>query len=180
MLAASFPLTRYINAIDALPFDERGNVIEFVIPGQPTAKGRARTQPVYKRDGKPLLAANGRVIMSTYTPEKTELYENRVAMAARAATGGQAPWSCPVAIEIEICVEVPASWSHKRRKACLEQLIAATKKPDLDNIEKAVLDGCNKIVYDDDCRVVRKSATKRYSATPGVAVRVKKLAMASA
>jgi Holliday junction resolvase RusA-like endonuclease len=51
---------------------------------------------------------------------------------------------------------------------------------DIDNIEKALLDGMNQIVYDDDARVVRKTTSKFYSARPGVRVRVMALAMQSA
>jgi Holliday junction resolvase RusA-like endonuclease len=174
------PLIRHIGAIDALPFDEPGNCIEFFVPGQPVAKARARTAPIYRRDGSVVMAANGRVVMSSHTPEKTVQYENRVAAAAHEAMAGIAPWTLPVAVDIEIGLEVPASWSEKKRRACYAQLIGATKKPDMDNIEKAVIDGMNAIVFDDDCRVVQKSTVKQYAATPGVVVKVRVLRMASA
>jgi Holliday junction resolvase RusA-like endonuclease len=174
------PLTRHIGAIDALPFDEPGNCIEFFIPGQPVAKARARTAPIYRKDGSVVTSANGRVVMSSYTPEKTEAYENRVAAAAYEAMAGIAPWASPVAIDLTIGVAVPASWSEKKRRACYAQLIGATKKPDMDNIEKAVIDGMNAIVFDDDCRVVQKSTLKQYAAKPGVAVKVRVLRMGSA
>jgi Holliday junction resolvase RusA-like endonuclease len=153
--------------------------IEFDIPGQPVAKARARTQPLYGRDGKPVLAA-GRVVMRTYTPEETERYENRVAMMARQAMGERSPFTTPVELRLLIGVEVPQSWSDKRRRLALSGLIGATKKLDMDNVEKAVLDGMNRIVYDDDSRVVRKVSGKFYAARPGVRVLVTLLAMQSA
>ena len=43
-----------------------------------------------------------------------------------------------------------------------------TKKPDLDNLEKAVMDAANGVVVQDDSQVCWKMSSKRYSATPGV------------
>lgn len=154
--------------------------IEFFIPGQPVAKARARTSPIYRRDGSVVTAKNGRVVMSSYTPKKTENYENRVAAAAHKAMQGLPPLTVPVALEIEIGLEVPASWSAKKRLACYALNVGATKKPDMDNIEKAVIDGMNAIVFDDDARVVRKFTQKQYAERPGVTVRVRLLAMVSA
>jgi Holliday junction resolvase RusA-like endonuclease len=43
-----------------------------------------------------------------------------------------------------------------------------TKRPDIDNSVKAVLDSMNGIVYKDDIQVVRLSAKKVYSLVPGI------------
>ena len=43
-------------------------------------------------------------------------------------------------------------------------------KPDLDNIIKAVLDGCNGVVFRDDKQVVSIHAAKEYGEAPGVEV----------
>jgi Holliday junction resolvase RusA-like endonuclease len=152
--------------------------VEFEIPGQPVAKARARTQPLY-RGGKPVIA-NGRVMMHSYTPEKTERYENRVAMAAREAMGDRDPFTRPVEVHLRIGVEVPASWSERKRRKALAGLIGATKKPDKENIEKAVMDGMNRIVYDDDAKIVRTTSSKFYTTRPGVQVQVIVLPILSA
>ena len=46
--------------------------------------------------------------------------------------------------------------------------------PDLDNLEKSVLDGLNKVAYTDDRLVVAKSSSKRYvqNEEPGVRISV--------
>ena len=56
---------------------------------------------------------------------------------------------------------IPKSWSERKR---MEALAGALRppKPDLDNLVKAVLDGCNKIVYEDDQQVYSIWAKKVY------------------
>jgi Holliday junction resolvase RusA-like endonuclease len=53
--------------------------------------------------------------------------------------------------------------------------VLPTGKPDLDNTEKAVLDGMNKIVFRDDSVVCDVLKRKRYSETPRVKVWVREL-----
>lgn len=44
------------------------------------------------------------------------------------------------------------------------------KKPDISNIEKAVEDGCEGIVYNNDSQITSKVSKKYYSQTPNVLV----------
>jgi len=145
--------------------------IEFVIPGEPKGKGRARSRIAKARDG--------RQFVTHYTPKDTVEYENLVRMAAHEAMAGEAPTSFPCSVQIFVFCSVPASWSKKRRALALAGEILPTGKPDLDNIEKAVLDGMNKIVFRDDsvvCDVVkRKRYTPAYSEAPRVEVIVREL-----
>lgn len=134
-------------------------MIEFTIPGEPVAKGRARS---FIRAGH----------VAHYTPEKTARYENLVKMAASQAMAGRAPSEGPVVLFVSACMSVGASWSKKRQQAALAQLERPIKKPDLDNIVKAVKDGMNGVVWRDDAQVVRLTAAKYWAATPRVEVRV--------
>ena len=45
-----------------------------------------------------------------------------------------------------------------------------TKKPDLDNVAKIILDSLNKIAYDDDSQIVDLHIRKYYSDNPRVLV----------
>lgn len=134
------------------------NVV-FNIPGQPVPKGR----PKFARRG---------AHVSTYTPAKTVNYENLVKMAATHAMCGQEPTAAPVALALYLSLQIPASWSNKRRAMAAAGAIAATKKPDADNVLKGIKDGCNGIVWRDDAQVVRIHIEKRYSETPGALVKV--------
>lgn len=133
--------------------------IAFTIPGQPVAKGR----PKFARRGAHVVA---------YTPAKTASYENLVKMAATLAMYGTEPTAAPVALSVTLNMQIPASWSKKRRERAAVGAIAATKKPDADNVLKGVKDGCNGIVWRDDAQVVRIMLEKRYSETPGAVIRV--------
>jgi Holliday junction resolvase RusA-like endonuclease len=43
-----------------------------------------------------------------------------------------------------------------------------TKKPDLDNLAKSVLDALNGVIYQDDSQIVSLHMTKVYSQYPGI------------
>lgn len=133
--------------------------VAFTIPGQPIAKGR----PKFARRGAHVVA---------YTPGKTASYENLVKMAATTVMAGREPSANPIALSVELHLQIPASWSNKRRALAEAGTIAATKKPDADNVLKGIKDGCNGIVWRDDSQVVRIHLSKRYSATPQAVVRV--------
>lgn len=134
-------------------------MVAFHIPGQPVAKGR----PKFARRGAHVVA---------YTPAKTASYENLVKLAATVAMCGLEPTAAPVALSVSLSMQIPASWSKKRRALAASGAICATKKPDADNVLKALKDGCNGIVWRDDAQVVRIMLEKRYSETPGALIKV--------
>lgn len=135
---------------------------EFVVPGEPRGKGRARSRIAKGKSGKQFVAH--------YTPKETVEYENLVRMAAHEAMAGEAPTSFPCMVSIRVFCSVPKSWSQKKRRRALDGEILPTGKPDLDNIEKAILDGMNAIVFRDDSVVCDVSKKKRYAETPRVEV----------
>ena len=108
----------------------------------------------------------------TYTPKKTVDYENLIASKANQAMGSSEPLQTPVAIFIWISHAIPASYSKKRKEACLNGL-EWPKKPDLDNVAKVFLDAMNGIVYKDDVQVVKLRVSKRYDTDSGVDVLVR-------
>ena len=137
-----------------------GETISFTVPGQPVGKGRPRAFRMGKG-------------VRMFTPEKTVSYENLVATAAQGAMRGQPPVEGAVAVNLDIRLMVPMSWSAKKRAQALEGQIHPTKKPDADNVTKAIFDAMNGIVWGDDVQVVRLSLCKRYGAMPGVTVAVR-------
>ncbi len=66
------------------------------------------------------------------------------------------PFNGPVALSLAFFLKRPKS----RRK---DNYVMTT--PDLDNLEKAFLDGLNEVAYLDDKQVVVKNAVKRYIVT---------------
>jgi len=89
--------------------------------------------------------------------------------------GSTSPLIGAVAAYLHIGIPIPPSYSKTRQKACIEGLERPTKKPDIDNIVKAVLDGMNGIVYLDDKQVVDLHLTKVYSSKEGIDIMVKEI-----
>jgi len=141
--------------------------IKFTVPGEPKGKGRARSRAAQTKAGTTVIAH--------YTPADTVEYENLVRMAAHEAMRGAAPTPHPVCVTIDAYCSVPASWSGVKTAKALAGSILPTGKPDLDNVEKSVLDGMNKIVFRDDAAVCDVIKRKRYAAAPRVEVRVREL-----
>lgn len=133
--------------------------VSFVVPGEAVGKGRPRVSTI-----------GGHARM--FTPQKTANYETLIAMAAQQAMAGRELIGGPVLVEMKILVSVASSWSKKKTAEALAGDVMPTKKPDADNVLKAICDGINGIVFKDDVQVVNVSLSKRFSETPGVSVRV--------
>lgn len=141
--------------------------IVFTVPGVPRGKGRARSSSRIGRDAK---TGAPRVLTRHYTPEATVAYESLVKLAAALAMKGRPTYTGPIRIDLEIVMPIPASWSKVRQVRAAAGEIAPTTKPDADNVEKAVKDGLNGVVYRDDVQVVADSKRKVYGLVPGVTV----------
>ena len=63
---------------------------------------------------------------------------------------------------------MPRATPKKRVASLLGGLVRPSKRPDLDNLNKSVMDALNGIVYRDDCQVVTLNSKKVYAETPGV------------
>lgn len=137
------------------------NVVIFKVPGTPVGKGR------------PKVSTRGGKFARMYTPEKTVSYEGMVALAAQQAMVGRKLFDGPVDVSLEILLPVPASWSKKKQAAALQGQVFPTKKPDADNVVKAIFDGINGVVWVDDVQACDINVRKRYAETPGVMVIVR-------
>lgn len=141
--------------------------IAFTVPGEPQGKGRARVGKI-----------GGHARM--FTPAKTVAYEGLIAHAAQQAMAGAELLAGPCAVEVDAVFAVPESWSQKKRALALANFLRPTKKPDGDNVLKAVCDGINGVVWKDDVQAVYSVIRKQYGPTPCVRVRVAKLEGAEA
>lgn len=110
-----------------------------------------------------------------FTDAKTRSYEAQIGFAAKLAMRGQPLLSGPVSAVMTFSLPIPASWPHRKAQDASLGLTLPTVAPDLDNLAKAVLDGCNGVVFEDDKQVVYLEATKRYADRPGVAVRFEEM-----
>lgn len=143
------------------------NQITFTVPGVPQGKGRAKSSSRIGRDAR---TGATRVFTRHYTPEATVAYESLVKLVAAQAMAGREAYTGPIRMELDIILPIPQSWSGVRQRRAAAGEIAPTVKPDADNVEKAIKDGCNGVAYRDDAQVVQASKRKIYGLVPGVAV----------
>jgi len=70
--------------------------------------------------------------------------------------------------------DFPRPKSHYNTKGTVKPMapIMHTSRPDIDNLQKFVMDALNGVFWADDAVVCRIEAEKRYSATPGVSVAI--------
>lgn len=123
-------------------------------PIEPTPKGRPR----FTRFGKP------------YTPKKTQEYEKKIADYFRSQPQRfKFEKDIPVAVNLVFGMPIPKSTPKSRKEAMFEGIIKHTKRPDVDNMAKAVLDALSHgIAWEDDSQIVRLSITKEYAKEPYV------------
>ena len=135
-------------------------MMQFTIDANPVPKGR----PKFSKVGG---------FVKTYSPKKTVDYEQIVRQTAAQAMGPTELLETPVAVYLYIRLPIPKSYPRKRLEACLKGLERPTKKPDIDNLAKSVLDGINGVIWRDDSQIVSLHVTKVYSTQPGVDVLIR-------
>lgn len=129
-------------------------MIEINAPGDPVGKGRPRFY-------------QGHAV----TPKKTKAYEKSLRDLAKKAVSE--PLTGPVSVSIILRFGIPDSWTKKKKAEARENRLLPTKKPDIDNCVKAVLDAMNGVLWDDDSQVVHMVVSKVYtSMEPYTQIRV--------
>jgi len=121
---------------------------EFEVPGEIVGKERPRVN-MY----------TGRV----YTPNKTKDYEFLVQQYFKLKYQNYTTIEGRIKIEIIAYLKIPKSTSKAKREEMLENKISPTKKPDVDNIAKSILDAMNGFVFKDDNQVSKISVEKRFA-----------------
>lgn len=125
------------------------------VHGEPTGKGRPRF-------------GNGH----TFTPKKTKEYEELVAWSYK-EQHGEIFGETPIDLTIKAYFGIPQSKPLRFKRAAKVGMVFPTKKPDIDNIIKIIMDALNGVAYPDDKWIVSLSASKEYSETPRVEVTIK-------
>ena len=112
--------------------------------------------------------------MKTYTPERTRDYEKLVRdcfveQCGEACLGYFEPQE-PVYLTVVAFFQTPKNTTKAKRAAIVADVLRPTKRPDLDNVVKAVLDGVQSVAMHNDSQVVGITASKHYSDNPHVVV----------
>ena len=131
----------------------------FVVPGKPSAKKRPR----FSRH-------------SVYNSQKSVEDRFRWELKKQLPKGfAMLPRDTALSVECGFFLPIPKSVSKKQRSLMSDEKFWHTKKPDLDNHLKYVLDCMAAVVFCDDCSVVRISTVKKYSDAPRTEIVVRKV-----
>ena len=121
---------------------------QFEVPGEIVGKERPRVN-MY----------TGRV----YTPGKTKDYELLIQQYFKIKYPRYEMLEGRLSINIIAYLKIPKSTSKAKVEEMLENKISPTKKPDVDNIAKSILDAMNNFVFKDDNQVSKISVEKRFA-----------------
>lgn len=134
----------------------------FTVLGRPRAKARPRFNSNSKK---------------AYTPKETIQYEDFIRLTYKQQHREKEPFhqGVPLVVTIEAYYKIPKR-ANKADKEQMEQKgICPTKKPDVDNVVKIILDSLNGIAYHDDSQVVELKVNKFYGSNERVWVQIKKM-----
>ena len=132
-------------------------IYEFEVPGKVIGKGRPR-----------LNSYTGVV----YTPTRTKDYESLVEQYFLLKYPRFKALEGRIKINIIAYFSIPKTTKKADINEMLENNISPTKKPDIDNIVKAVLDSMNKFAFKDDNQITKLEVEKKYSLEDKVYVKI--------
>lgn len=132
-------------------------IYEFEIPGKITGKGRPRV--------------NTQTAIA-YTPTKTKEYEELVKQYFILKYRRINPLEGRIKIEMKAYFGIPKNTSKKQKEEMINNHISPTKKPDIDNIVKIILDSLNKLAFKDDNQITKLEVEKLYAEEEKVYIKV--------
>lgn len=136
------------------------------IPGKPQTKGSAKAFPFKRKDGSLGVSVTNDNAKSKPWQEaisaavKADLAKRRHGAKYRHA---EELYTGPVSLSIQIVVQRPKSHLSKDGSVKPRQPSFPLVKPDMDKVERAILDGLTGVFYEDDNQVVHKRTTKIYA-----------------
>lgn len=130
---------------------------EMFFPFIPIPKGRPR----FTRTG------------HAYTPKRTSEYETNIADYYKMNNGRF--FDGPIAVRLVFYMPIPKGTSKRLFNIMKEGDFPHIKKPDLDNLVKAILDALNGVAFSDDSKITILRSSKMYSDSPGIWLEIKEV-----
>lgn len=130
---------------------------EFEVPGKVIGKGRPR-----------LNSYTGIV----YTPTKTKDYETLIEQYFLLKYPKFKMLEGRIKVSIIPYFSIPKATKKSDINEMLDNTISPTKKPDIDNIVKVVLDSMNKFAFKDDNQITKLEVEKRYSLEDKIFIKI--------
>lgn len=132
-------------------------IYEFEVPGKVIGKGRPR-----------LNSYTGIV----YTPTRTKDYESLVEQYFLLKYPRFKVFEGRIKVSIIAYFSIPKTTKKADINEMLENNISPTKKPDIDNIVKAILDSMNKFAFKDDNQITKLEVEKKYALEDKIYVKI--------
>lgn len=132
-------------------------IYEFEVPGKVIGKGRPR-----------LNSYTGVV----YTPTRTKDYESLVEQYFLLKYPRFKALEGRIKVNIIAYFSIPKTTKKSDINEMLENNISPTKKPDIDNIVKSILDSMNKFAFKDDNQITKLEVEKKYALEDKVYIKI--------
>lgn len=107
-----------------------------------------------------------------YTPTDTKDYENLIKQYFKIKYPRYETLEGRIAVKIIAYFKIPKNTSKKNTEKMLKNEISPTKKPDIDNIVKIILDAMNKMAFKDDNQITKLEIEKFYSEQERIYVKI--------
>lgn len=130
---------------------------EFEVPGKITGKARPRVNTITGR---------------AYTPSNTKDYEMLIKQYFKVKYPHYETLEGRIKVKIIAYFSIPKSTNKEQQKEMLKNNISPTKKPDIDNIIKIILDAMNKMAFKDDSQITKLEIEKVYAEEEKVYVKI--------
>ena len=136
--------------------------VSFEVPGQPRGKERPRWTMV----------SNTAIV---YTPRNTRGYEDMIKTYYKINNFRSFKKGEALEVSAIAYYKIPTSAKKGHKILMLKGEMLPTKKPDIDNIMKIVLDALNGVAYYDDSQVCRVNFMKMYSENPRLKILIRNI-----
>lgn len=132
-------------------------IYEFEVIGDIKGKARPRVNTYTNR---------------AYTPTNTKDYEMLIKQYFKIKYPKYVPLENRVSVKILAQFKIPKNTSKKNTENMLNGNISPTKKPDIDNIVKIILDALNTMAFKDDNQITKLEVEKIYGEQEKILVKV--------
>lgn len=125
---------------------------------------------------RPRFARRGRGVVA-YEKKEMKAWRAECSKLIKEAFGSERLIECPLKIDVTFYIQPPKYISCKKkiREKLEAEEIFCSKKPDIDNYLKALLDSMTGIIFKDDGQVVECRAKKLYSSKPRIEFIIKEV-----
>ena len=144
-------------------------MIEIEIPTAPVAQARPRATLITHR-GRYYKPGTRKIIL--FDPPAVKKFKQLVGYYVQQHYNGH-PLTGPLSVTVRFYRDIQKSDSKKKKMAKEAGDIRPTKKPDVDNYVKSLLDALNKVLWADDNQIIDLHASKFYSAYPRIEIQVR-------